>query len=301
MGSRHLPVWRSVRGIKGRGRGSPRPARRRCQGGRGRDGIGTRLTRCSTAPGRPDRRRAIGRRDGRAGFSGRRWSRPFSTGSRRRRPSASRAPTHSNLAGLRWARRRRRPRRWVARRGLRGLVSFSRRRALPVLARSTPATSTASTSMGPATCLSGARRRRASVCLHELGRHARPRPRRDRGPADETEPARIDHLFGWYKQSKYVAEHEVLRAAVEGLPVTLVLPTTPLGPGDRGPTPTGRIVVEFLNGRMPGWYDTTLNVVDVDDVATGHLLAAERGTIGRSYVSEARTCAARGARPNSPG
>ena len=105
-----------------------------------------------------------------------------------------------------------------------------------------------------------------------------------RGPADETEPARIDHLFGWYKQSKYVAEHEVLRAAAEGLPVTLVLPTTPLGPGDRGPTPTGRIVLEFLNGRMPGWYDTTLNVVDVDDVATGHLLAAERGLIGRSYV-----------------
>ena len=106
----------------------------------------------------------------------------------------------------------------------------------------------------------------------------------EHGPADETAPARIDHLFGSYKRSKYVAEHEVLRAAAEGLPVTLVLPTTPLGPCDRGPTPTGRMVVEFLNGRMPGWYDTTLNVVDVDDVAEGHLLAAERGLVGRSYV-----------------
>jgi dihydroflavonol-4-reductase len=104
------------------------------------------------------------------------------------------------------------------------------------------------------------------------------------GPATEGSAARIDHLFGKYKQTKYVAEHEVLRACAQGLPVVLVLPTTPLGPGDRGPTPTGRIVVDFLNGRMPAWYDTTLNVVDVDDVATGHLLAAERGGVGRSYI-----------------
>ena len=105
-----------------------------------------------------------------------------------------------------------------------------------------------------------------------------------RGPADETASARIDHLFGLYKQTKYVAEHEVLRAAADGLPVTLVLPTTPLGPYDRAPTPTGRMVVEFLNGRMPGWYDTTLNIVDVDDVAEGHLRAAELGAVGRSYI-----------------
>jgi dihydroflavonol-4-reductase len=106
----------------------------------------------------------------------------------------------------------------------------------------------------------------------------------ERGPADETCAPAIDHLFGLYKQSKYVAEHEVLRAAANGMPVTLVLPTTPLGPGDHTPTPTGRIVLDYLNGRMPGWFATALNIVDVDDVATGHLLAAERGAIGRSYI-----------------
>jgi dihydroflavonol-4-reductase len=103
-------------------------------------------------------------------------------------------------------------------------------------------------------------------------------------PADETAWARIAHLFGLYKQSKYVAEHEVLRAGAEGLPVVLVQPTLPLGPGDRAPTPTGKIVLDFLNARMPGWIDTALNVVDVDDVAAGHILAAERGAQGRSYV-----------------
>ena len=105
-----------------------------------------------------------------------------------------------------------------------------------------------------------------------------------RGPADETCAPHVDHLFGLYKQSKYVAEHEVLRAAALGMPITLVLPTTPLGPGDHTPTPTGRLVVDYLNGRMPGWFDTALNVVDVDDVAAGHLLAAERGEVGRSYI-----------------
>jgi dihydroflavonol-4-reductase len=102
--------------------------------------------------------------------------------------------------------------------------------------------------------------------------------------ADETAWARIAHLFGLYKQSKYVAEHEVLRAAAEGLPVVLVQPTLPLGPGDRAPTPTGKTVLDFLNGRIPGWFDTALNVVDVDDVAAGQVLAAERGSQGRSYV-----------------
>jgi dihydroflavonol-4-reductase len=103
-------------------------------------------------------------------------------------------------------------------------------------------------------------------------------------PVDESSVAQIDHLFGSYKQSKYVAEHEVLRAAGEGLPVVLVLPTTPVGPRDRGPTPTGRTVLDFLNGRMPGYVDTTLNIVDVDDVARGHLLAADNGRVGRSYI-----------------
>jgi len=103
-------------------------------------------------------------------------------------------------------------------------------------------------------------------------------------PVDERSFAHVDHLFGLYKQSKYVAEHEVLRAAAEGLPVVLVQPTTPVGPRDRGPTPTGRTVLEFLDGRIPGYVDTTLNIVDVEDVAAGQLLAADRGRQGRSYI-----------------
>jgi dihydroflavonol-4-reductase len=103
-------------------------------------------------------------------------------------------------------------------------------------------------------------------------------------PADEDSYADVAHLFGLYKRTKYVAEHEVLRAAAQGAPVSLVLPTFPLGPGDRRPTPTGKVVVEFLNGRMPAFVDTTFNVVHVDDLAAGHLLALERGRVGRSYI-----------------
>jgi len=107
----------------------------------------------------------------------------------------------------------------------------------------------------------------------------------DRGqPATEASYADVAHLFGSYKRSKYVAEHEVLRAAAQGLPVTIVMPTFPLGPRDRGPTPTGRLVLDFLNGRVPGYVDTALNVAHVDDVARGHVLALERGAIGRSYI-----------------
>jgi dihydroflavonol-4-reductase len=103
-------------------------------------------------------------------------------------------------------------------------------------------------------------------------------------PATEADYPRVNHLFGAYKRSKYVAEHEVLRAAAEGLPATLVLPTFPLGPGDRNPTPSGGMVVDFLNGRMPGYVDTVLNVVHVDDVARGHVLAHDHGVPGRSYI-----------------
>jgi dihydroflavonol-4-reductase len=105
-----------------------------------------------------------------------------------------------------------------------------------------------------------------------------------RGAADETSYARLHQLVGAYDESKYVAEHEVLRAAAAGLPVVIVQPTAPVGPGDAAPTPTGRIVRDFLAGRMLGWVDVELSIADVDDVAAGHLLAAERGTPGRSYV-----------------
>lgn len=103
-------------------------------------------------------------------------------------------------------------------------------------------------------------------------------------PADETCWVDVAHLFGHYKRTKYVAEHEVLRAAARGLDVSLVLPTFPLGPRDAGPTPTGKLVVDFLNGKMPAFVDTAMNVVHVDDLATGHLLALEKGARGRSYV-----------------
>jgi len=103
-------------------------------------------------------------------------------------------------------------------------------------------------------------------------------------PADEHDWPRVEHLFGSYKRSKYVAEHEVLRAAAEGLPVVLVHPTLPVGPRDRAPTPTGRTVLDFLNGRIPGYVETSLNVVDVDDLAAGHVAALELGQQGRSYI-----------------
>jgi dihydroflavonol-4-reductase len=103
-------------------------------------------------------------------------------------------------------------------------------------------------------------------------------------PADETSCTDIAHLFGPYKRSKFIAEHEVLRAAAEGLDVCLVLPTFPLGPGDLAPTPTGKLVLDFLTGKMPGFADTALNVIHVDDLALGHLAALERGLSGRSYI-----------------
>jgi len=103
-------------------------------------------------------------------------------------------------------------------------------------------------------------------------------------PADETCYADIAHLFGPYKRSKFVAEHEVLRACAEGLDVCIVLPTFPLGAGDVAPTPTGKFVLDFLNGRMPAVVDTALNVVHINDLALGHVAALERGDTGRSYI-----------------
>jgi ornithine--oxo-acid transaminase len=103
-------------------------------------------------------------------------------------------------------------------------------------------------------------------------------------PADETSLSDVAHLFGDYKQTKFAAEHEVLRAAAEGLNVSLALPTFPLGPGDIAPTPTGKLVVDFLNGKLPGFVDTALNVCHVDDLAMGHVAALEHGRQGRSYI-----------------
>jgi dihydroflavonol-4-reductase len=103
-------------------------------------------------------------------------------------------------------------------------------------------------------------------------------------PADETCYPDLARLSGSYKRSKFVAEHEVLRACAEGLDACLVLPTFPLGPGDAAPTPTGRVVLDYLNGKMPAFADTAMNVVHVDDLAAGHVKALERGASGRSYI-----------------
>lgn len=103
-------------------------------------------------------------------------------------------------------------------------------------------------------------------------------------PATEDDVADLSHLYGNYKRSKYVAEHEVLRLAAQGAPVVLVLPTMPHGPFDHRPTPSGKVVLDYLNGRMPGFVETAMNVAHVDDLAAGHLLALERGRQGRSYI-----------------
>ncbi|MDE3137698.1 MAG: NAD-dependent epimerase/dehydratase family protein [Acidobacteriota bacterium] len=101
---------------------------------------------------------------------------------------------------------------------------------------------------------------------------------------DESTAATVDEMIGHYKRSKFLAEQEALAAAERGLPVVIVNPTTPVGPGDVKPTPTGRILLDFLRGRMPAYVDTGLNLVAVEDVASGHLLAAERGAPGRRYI-----------------
>lgn len=101
---------------------------------------------------------------------------------------------------------------------------------------------------------------------------------------DETNRASVDEMVGNYKKSKLIAEQEALRAAHEGLPVVIVNPTTPVGPGDWKPTPTGRIILDFLLRRMSAYVDTGLNFAAVEDVARGHLLAAERGKIGERYL-----------------
>lgn len=101
---------------------------------------------------------------------------------------------------------------------------------------------------------------------------------------DENVDSRLDEMIGHYKRSKFLAEQEALQAAQRGMHVVVVNPTTPIGPGDWKPTPTGRMIVDFLNGRMPAYVDTGLNIVPVEDAACGHLLAAERGEPGQRYI-----------------
>ena len=100
----------------------------------------------------------------------------------------------------------------------------------------------------------------------------------------EDSPVSLDDMVGHYKRSKFLAEQEALKAAREGVPVVIVNPSTPVGAYDFKPTPTGRIILDFLNRRMPAFMDTGLNLVDVEDTAMGHLLAAERGVVGEKYI-----------------
>jgi dihydroflavonol-4-reductase len=101
---------------------------------------------------------------------------------------------------------------------------------------------------------------------------------------NEFTDAKLDEMVGHYKRSKWMAEQEVLQAAKDGLPVVVAMPTTPVGPWDWKPTPTGKIIVDFLNGKMPGYVETGLNFIAVEDCAAGHLLLAAKGKIGQRYL-----------------
>ncbi len=101
---------------------------------------------------------------------------------------------------------------------------------------------------------------------------------------NEFTDARLEEMVGHYKRSKWMAEREAIQAAKDGLPVIVAMPTTPVGPWDWKPTPTGKIILDFLNGKMPGYVETGLNFVGVEECAAGHLLAAEKGKVGERYL-----------------
>jgi dihydroflavonol-4-reductase len=106
----------------------------------------------------------------------------------------------------------------------------------------------------------------------------------DGTPGDEQSANSLENMIGHYKRSKYLAEEVVREAAQGGISVVIVSPSTPVGPGDVKPTPTGQLVLDAAAGRMPAYVDTGLNIVHVDDVAAGHLLAYERGRAGERYI-----------------
>ncbi|HSW49161.1 MAG TPA: NAD-dependent epimerase/dehydratase family protein, partial [Bryobacteraceae bacterium] len=103
-------------------------------------------------------------------------------------------------------------------------------------------------------------------------------------PGDENSPVSLADMTGPYKRSKFLAEQVALEEAKSGFPVVIVNPTAPVGDHDFKPTPTGRIILDFLRGKMPAFVDTGLNLVDVRDVATGHLAALEHGRPGERYI-----------------
>ncbi|ACM22004.1 NAD-dependent nucleoside-5'-diphosphate-sugar epimerase/dehydratase [Geotalea daltonii FRC-32] len=106
----------------------------------------------------------------------------------------------------------------------------------------------------------------------------------DGNPGNESTPVSLVDMVGHYKKSKFLAEREAESFIAKGLPLVIVNPSTPVGRLDIKPTPTGKIIVDFLNGKMPAYLDTGLNIIDVEDCARGHILAAQKGRIGEKYV-----------------
>ena len=107
---------------------------------------------------------------------------------------------------------------------------------------------------------------------------------KDGTPGDERTPVTVDDMIGHYKRSKFLAEEVARDFAARGAPVVIVNPSTPIGPRDVKPTPTGRIVLDAAAGKMPAYVDTGLNVAHVDDVALGHWLAYRKGVVGERYI-----------------
>lgn len=106
----------------------------------------------------------------------------------------------------------------------------------------------------------------------------------DGTPGDEDTPVSLADMVGDYKKSKFLAEREAEKFIARGLPLVIVNPSTPVGPLDIKPTPTGKIIVDFLKRKMPAYLDTGLNIIAVEDCARGHILAEQKGEIGRKYV-----------------
>lgn len=115
----------------------------------------------------------------------------------------------------------------------------------------------------------------------------------DGQPGNEETPVSLSDMVGHYKRSKYLAERAVVQMARQGLPVVIVNPSAPVGPRDIKPTPTGQMIVDFLKGKMWAYLDTGMNLIDVEDVARGHILAMEKGRIGQKYILGHRNMALR--------
>jgi dihydroflavonol-4-reductase len=106
----------------------------------------------------------------------------------------------------------------------------------------------------------------------------------DGTPGSENTPVSLADMVGHYKKSKFLAEREADKFVARGLPLVIVNPSTPVGPLDIKPTPTGKIIVDFLNRKMPAYLDTGLNIIAVEDCARGHILAEQKGSIGQKYI-----------------